>query len=257
MGAHAPPVIEKAKRCSIRGSGTLQFKNDIQLVNGKSVSSLLKSVACRFAKKSHALFLNMGIYPPIYTEKVLTSVLLPSFSESASSVVVEFPARRFERRPRSSARGRGYLDYWVWNRDDALVVEAKLLWVNLGSGSRLTKYEKQVWEDSKRQVDSIDTRTLLANTRGDRKPSRSFRVPLVIVAFWATEGERENDEEKGIVSMLQNAHKRLLSLDPRPNWMALWTPPDELQKSNPCGGEENDPRKYVYPAVGVYSYVHV
>ena len=232
---------------AIPNCGHLRVDNSVDLTRGRLVTNLLKKIAENFAKKSVYFLGKTNYFPFVYSEKALTSVLLPSLADAADAVTTEYPVNR--KRGRGSTFG--FLDYWVFYHDSLLLVEAKHVWFNTRS-KRLTEEMRTNWQEALQQTDRIP----MPNIRWDLDsinldPDKILRVPILIAPFWNRKSikfERQN---------LITCHENIRNwMSPRPNWTALWLIKSEHQGPYDWSDETREKFDY-YPAVGFYSYIHV
>lgn len=195
------------------------------------LDDMVKSVAKRATDYSRR---DENEYVFGYGERQLDSILVPAFWDIVGRrcrglVLVQCPTERERmkdplRKGERTKAHKGWVDYWVKQRETIYVLEIKFAPSDenlLGNdlSSKWNKARKQLMEISRRQVDKLGGENITV-----------FKTAILFAPIFVKENARNKLVHKDTSYIEEQVNLRALGqLKPKPDWIACWLLPNDLQ----------------------------
>lgn len=199
-----------------------------QLADGpmmRTTRKFLRETVEQFATLSAKYCDTVGEMPFVYHERQVHSALLPAIARASDAVLAEHPIRRVLSRDDCRTSGHGWLDYWVLCGTTVFLVELKHVF--RGATAREATFRlSRPWETANQQISSIADEEALALATAAR---RVVKLALLVMPAYRNSASIDRLDPIGR-DMAREAHLATCSsLEPSPQWSAVWSVHQRLQ----------------------------
>jgi hypothetical protein len=236
---------------TIKNRGKVNRINKITDGIGMRVANkFLTNLVKKFAKQSTQYIQGTNEAPYSFGEKQIHSILAPAISQLSHLMLMESPInRKWDKRKRNSQEPyTGFLDYWVRYKKIDFFIEVKMDTDSYQSETT-RKDLKQHWHNM--------IHNQLAPLKHEAKSSAEWSKGVVLSGLHIIPIREHAESSKGAENheeLLKIQKRYMKSLEPKPDWSALWIIPKSLVE---CSNDEyeNKDKADFYPAVLFLAYI--